>query len=392
MKVEDRVRSAATVPQKLSPAAEQAMLSDLAGELHVAVRERWPAYYPARPGHGQPTITVTPRRCGFSVILRADLEFPQGPAAERLIVKIRREHRNGSFLRSDLSERTIALSRTEYDEHLAAYRFFDRKDGGLSVVRPIEFIEPFNAIVVEHASGSDLSKLVKGNSHLAGPAIRRCGEWWRLFHHELHEARFRGWDPGSIDEGLDRRLARLRVFGVPAATLEALHQEIRATARRVPHVEVPVSRVHGDCKLRHVWATVDGVQVLDFGNTKVGDSWTDPAALVVELSLYSLWTARMDAALKAAEMRTLLRAYFGGPPPAAFALYVVDCLLKKWHRRLRSWGPGGGLTRLRHSLRTAGLDKSVDRLYIDRWFSTQTRAWLAAADGTAPGWLQAVVN
>jgi hypothetical protein len=144
--------------------------------------------------------------------------------------------------------------------------------------------------------------------------------------------------------------------------------------------------------LRHVWATADGIQVLDFGNAKSGDSWIDPAALVVELSLYSLWTRRLDSAAKVPDMRTLLNAYFGGPPPAAFSLYVVDCLLKKWHRRLRKWGPGAGLTQLHSSLKTARLDKSVERLYIDRWFSGQVRAWLALAEGRPPKWLAPVME
>ena len=101
---------------------------------------------------------------------------------------------------------------------------------------------------------------------------------------------------------------------------------------------------------------------------------------------------RIDSEPTVAEMRTLLRAYFDGPPPAAFSLYVVDCLLKKWHRRLRNWGPGSGLNRLRQSLRTARLDKPLERLYIDRWFTTQVRAWLALADGRPPAWLQIVVE
>lgn len=372
--------------------AEEPLLSALASELHVEVRQRWRTYYENRAGQGVPAITLTPRQCGFSAIFRADLEFPEAPAHESIIIKIRREHKHGSFHRSDLTERTLALSRAEYNEHVRAHTFFEGKPDGLSVVRPLDFIESFNALVVEHAVGKDLSKLVARGSSLASASIDRCGHWWRLFHHDLHNSRDRAWDPHAVDAALERRLMRLRRIGAPADILETLQDEIRTAARRVPPVRVPVSLVHGDCKLRHVWATADGIQVLDFGNTKIGDSWIDPAALVVELSLYSLWSRRMDSALKAGDMRTLLRAYFGGPPPAAFSLYVVDCLLKKWHRRLRSWGPGAGLTRLRQSLRTAGLDKPVERLYIDRWFTTQVRAWLAVAEGHPPAWLQTVVD
>ena len=89
---------------------------------------------------------------------------------------------------------------------------------------------------------------------------------------------------------------------------------------------------------------------------------------------------------------TLLHAYFDGPPPAAFSLYVVDCLLKKWHRRLRNWGSGAGVHRLRRSLKAAGLATRLERLYIDRWFTFQIRSWLALAEGHPPAWLRPVVE
>ena len=50
------------------------------------------------------------------------------------------------------------------------------------------------------------------------------------------------------------------------------------------------------------------------------------------------------------------------------------------------------MTRLHESLQSAGLDKSIERLYIDRWFTTQIRAWLTFADGNAPAWLQPLME
>jgi hypothetical protein len=385
------VRQAVAIQSSTTP-SESHLIDALASELRAEVIQRWATYYPWRVATGVPDITLTPRQCGFSAIFKVDLDFPSDPQRESFVIKIRREQKHGSFLRTDLTERTLALSRTEYREHVRAYTFFCGKVAGLSVVRPLDFIESHNALVVEHARGRDLSKLVKQRDASAQASVQRCGEWWRRFHHELHQSHEHMWDPDLATAALDQRLTRLRRFNAPADLLETLRAEILRASRLVAPVPVPVSLVHGDCKLRHVWATPQGIQVLDFGNTKIGDSWSDPAALVVELSLYSLWSRRVDALLKGAEIRTLLFAYFGGPPPTAFSLYVVDCLLKKWHRRLRKWGPGPGMTRLRRSLHTAGLDKRVERLYIDRWFTGQIRAWLAMAGGTPPAWLKTVVE
>lgn len=385
----ERVPRVESRPRR-SGEASRRQLDRLAAELHAELGRRWPSYYP-ESAEKAPAIALSPRHCGFSVIFKADLDFARGEH-KSLIIKIRREQKHGSVLRADLSERTLALSLAEYEEHLKAYQFFLQRSDELSVVRPLDFIASHNALVVEHAAGSDLATLAKQGGPLASRSIRRCGQWWRLFHHELHQARNRGWDPAMLDAGLDWRLSRLRDIGAPRSALDDLYREITAAARRAPAAAVPESVVHGDCKLRHVWATPRQIQVLDFGNAKSGCSWIDPAALVVELSLYSLWTRHLDSGSKVADIRTLLHAYFEGQPPAAFSFYVVDCLLKKWHRRLRSWGPGAGLTRIRRSLQAAGLDKGIERLYVDRWFSGQIRAWLALADGRPPRWLRPVVE
>jgi hypothetical protein len=362
-----------------------------AAEMQEYVRAQWRRYYPGHAGSGEPSITVTPRHFGFSLILQVDLVFPAG-GNERFMIKIRRQQKHGSFVRADLSERILELSRVEFAEHRKAWDFFRAQPAGLSVVRPLDFVESHNAFIVEHAAGEDLSKLVKRRDPIAPAALERCGHWWRAFHHELHRAEPHEWDPSRIDAAVERRFKKLRTIGAPADTLASLGDEIRSAARRVTPVPLPIGLAHGDCKLRHVWATAGGIEVLDFGNAKIDVVWIDPAALIVELSLYTLWTHRMDAAPRVDDMRRLLHAYFEGPPPRAFALYVVDCLLKKWHRRLRSWGPGVGMTRLQGSLRSAGLDKSLERLYIDRWFTTQVRAWLALAEGTPPSWLAPVLE
>ena len=276
---------------------ESDLVTALAAELRELVSARWPMYYPGRK-EAAPEIVLTPRHFGFSIIFQVDLAFPAGGGSKRFMIKIRRQQKHGSFVREELSDATIAASRAEYAEHLKAYRFFDEDPNGLSVVRPLDYIESHNAFVVEHASGQDLSKLVRDGSPIVEGALSRCGAWWRMFHRELHEASERDWDPRVIDGMLDRRFTRLHKIGAPVDSLFPLREEISAAARRVQSVKVPVSLVHGDCKLRHVWATSDGIQVLDFGNAKVGDSWIDPAALVVELSLYSLWTRRMNTVPK----------------------------------------------------------------------------------------------
>lgn len=371
-----------------APPSEPRLLAALATELGGEIERRWRGYYPERAACATPAIVMQTRQCGFSALYKVDLRFEDPPATEQLMVKIRREGRFGPFLLAELSARTVSASRLEYDEHVRAYQFFRARSRELSVVRPLDYLPDYNAILVNYASGRPLSTIAQDPGNDGVQALGRCGQWWRLFHHELHGARDRPWDAKVIDGYVERRLKRLKKVGVPEDTLRKVQDEVRDSTRRITPAPVPVSLIHGDCKLRHVWGTSEGIEVLDFGNTKTGDSWIDPAALVVELSLYSLWTTRLDSEPHVDHMRSLIRAYFDGPPPPAFALFVVDCLLKKWHRRLRDWGAGSGLRRVRQTLATVGLEKGVDRLYLDRWFTTQVRAWLAVAEGQPPAWLR----
>lgn len=363
-------------------------LASISADLQAHVLDRWRAYFPARASASPPDVQLTVRHFGFSVLFEGMLTFPADARPERFMVKVRRNQRYGSIVPDDVNDRTLLLARKEYDEHVRAYQFFLNAPAELSVVRPIDYIERYHAFVVEHAAGRDLSKIVRSGEPIAVRSLERCGAWWRAFHDDLQQAQRCAWTADRLDRRLARRLERLRAIGAPVSLIAQLERDARAVARRVGPCQVPVSVIHGDCKLRHVWASPTGIQVLDFGNTKKGDSWMDPASLIAELSLYSLWSPRLHTASHLALMQAVVAGYFGDHPPAAFWLYVADSLFKKWHRRLRNWGPGPGMMRIRRSLKRVRLDAPVERLYIDRWFATQIRAWLALADGQPPDWLK----
>src|SRR5687767_2267812 len=90
---------------------ERQLLSELAAEVRDLAAERWRSYYIARAALPEPTITVTPRQFGFSVIFQVDLQFPNGGGSECFMVKIRRQQRAGSFVQEEMTDRTLALSR-----------------------------------------------------------------------------------------------------------------------------------------------------------------------------------------------------------------------------------------------------------------------------------------
>src|SRR5687768_16694000 len=76
----------------------------LVRDLRSQMLHRWPTYYPHHASSDLAKMSLDLRECGYSVILKARLEFPRQNAHERLVVKIRREQKYGSILFDDVTE------------------------------------------------------------------------------------------------------------------------------------------------------------------------------------------------------------------------------------------------------------------------------------------------
>jgi aminoglycoside phosphotransferase (APT) family kinase protein len=160
--------------------------------------------------------------------------------------------------------------------------------------------------------------------------------------------------------------------GVTTRTALRITDSLLDRAAQLSEREAETSILHGDFKLRHVWASSQGIQVLDFGNSSVGDCCYDIAALMTQIIAQPLWHARGDYSCIDSYCRALLDGYFENrniPPTLQF--YVVELLLRTWCRRLNAWGRNRSLTLLHRACRIGRVARFVDRWYIDRWFESQ---------------------
>jgi Ser/Thr protein kinase RdoA (MazF antagonist) len=227
--------------------------------------------------------------------------------------------------------------------------------------------------VIEKASGCDLGELARKDEAATLAAVRRCGQWLRAYHEKVHKARPRNWTQGEFDARLMKRRDKLVALGVPARNIDPLLTEIVKVARTCRQREVPCSMLHGDYKLRHVWASPDAIQVFDFGNVHVGPCYIDVAAFLVELSVMKLGHPWFDTERVRRYTETFLRGYFPSHPPQLLGLFVVESLLKKWMRRRRTWSRAAMGTTLQTCVKRIGAKSLVERWYLDRWFTTRIR-------------------
>jgi hypothetical protein len=360
--------------------ATAAMADDnLQQEIRARIETCWPKYFPSLTTRTAPEIVC--RRGadsrGFSVMFEFELTFARA-RSEHVLVKVRRDSRFGPYLPQEVTE-APELLRREFDELSRAYQYFEKRGNGLSVVRPLDYCEELNAVFIEKATGCDLGLVARNDEAAAIAAFRQCGQWLRAFHEKVHDTRPRIWTIGEFEARLMRRREKLVALGVPPAQLDPLLHQVVQLGRTYRHREVPYSLLHGDYKLRHIWASTGSIQVFDFGNVHTGPCYVDVAAFLVELSVLRLGHPWFDSERVNRYTDTFLRAYFPMQPPPLVSLFVVEALMKKWMRRRRTWSRTSVASRLQTYVRRLGAKSLIERLYLDRWFAARIRESLEMA-------------
>jgi hypothetical protein len=344
---------------------------NLEAKIRARIERCWPKYFPSLATRPAPDIVChrTVER-GFSVMFEYELKFAR-PGSEHLLVKVRRDSRFGAYLPQQVTQ-APELLRREYDELTRAHRYFERSSA-LRVVRPLDYCPELNAVAIEKATGVDLGVLARTDEAASLAAFRRCGQWLRAFHEKVHTARPRVWTVGEFEARVNRRREKLVALGVPARRLDPLLRDAIKLGRACRQREVPYSLLHGDYKLRHIWASPGSIQVFDFGNVSTGACYVDVAAFLVELSVLKLGHPWFESDRVRRYSETFLRGYFPIQPPPLLGLYVVEGLLKKWMRRRRTWSRTRVASGLQTCVRRMGAKSLVERWYLDRWFVGRIR-------------------
>jgi thiamine kinase-like enzyme len=352
---------------------ESKLQTYLQGEIRDKIERRWRTYFPARAGESSPqTVCGKIHVRGYSIVFEYRLKFSEPNRSEHIFAKIRRKQAFGSYDRKDLTDRALIRCQTEFEELSRAFDFFSARKDGMGVVRPLDYLDEYNAVLVESASGSDIGILIQERPQRLCDYLKRCGQWLRIFQNELHGVQQRTWKAAEFEANLLKRIDAVRNHGVAARTLQQISESILSRLNSIPSRDVPWSMLHGDYKPRHIWATPNAIQVIDFGNSHEGDCYRDVAAFLVELKLLSLIRPWFGAHSSDAHSEAFLAGYFnGGAVPAVLRLYMIEALLKKWERRLRRWSRNSFVLEVQRYLRRLKAAETVEALYLNRWFTAR---------------------
>jgi hypothetical protein len=359
-------------------AGEQKLLASLQRNIQRKIEERSRHYFPDDAQASAPeTICTRIHVRSYSVLFEYDLSFAPLRPIRQIFAKIRRNEGGfGAYDQKHLTDRARLRCKTEFEQLSKAFTFFSARKDGLGVVKPLDHLAEHNAIVFEKASGHDIGRLVgKQHSNLC-EYLGRCGQWLRVFQNDLHRLRQRAWNASKFEEDLGKRIEALQKRGVPQRDLEQITDSILAAASSVAAQNVPWSRLHGDYKPRHIWATPDSIQVIDFGNSHEGDCYKDIAAFLVELKVLPLINPWFDGRKSLRYSEAFLNGYFNGCVPGVLRFYMIEALLKKWERRLVRWSGNKFVIEIQRCLRRVGSAEIFEHLYLNRWFGARVRELL----------------
>jgi aminoglycoside phosphotransferase (APT) family kinase protein len=359
--------------RRMSRSEERAALHSIGRQISQEIVKRAPGYLDAAASR----VSVEehgPLSVGYSVIFRFSLSATPGSKVH-VFVKVPRAWKHGPFLPSELTGPTATRAQTEFALLSRTHEFFSARGSIIGVVRPYDYLGEYQAIVMERASGTPVQRHLSSTSQVGLRQVEWCGEWLRLFHREMHRPATMPWNADAFLEHIDRRLLPLRARGIPQLQLTRIREAISQTAVDIPGQTVEHSTLHGDFKLRHIFATENAIQVLDFGNSWFGDCQRDVAAFLVEVVVRSLWKPWWRQFCIQQYCEAFLRGYYGAAgPPLTLRLYVAEYMLKKWNRRLAVWADSVALKLLQYTLGACHIRRTLERGYLNRWFESRITA------------------
>lgn len=275
--------------------------------------------------------------------------------------------------------------RVEYEALVAIHDYFNAlQDARFAAIRPLDFIAPHHAVVMEAVQEPSLRALfVKASRIYPWPeaqslaqCFRHAGGWLRAFHAMSRGEHATPRDVYARDffSAIEKYSAFLAEALHEPAFFENLTRTVNGSARGILPEHLPVGLTHGDYALRNLLIGPNcRVRAIDTQAKWLMPIYEDLAYFLVGLSttwpqVLSQGLAFSERALQCYE-KEFLSGYFEREPIPweTIRLFKIKILLLKWSANLhRMQQPGAGLqarvTTLRRKLFQRYFRKSVARL------------------------------
>ncbi len=288
------------------------------------------------------------------------------------------------------SESPTASLRLEYEALLAIQEHFTAlHDARFGVIRVLDFVPDYPAIVMEDLSGPTLRRVFLDTARWhARPArerayrgFRNAGAWLRAFHSipAKEEQRNGGADPAEVAQSIARNAQVLGEILSEGNDFRGLAEEAAAQVSDLLARPLPVGLRHGDFAMRNLLC--DGDSRITASDTRARSRvvcYQDLAYFLTESTTLGLQRLTGGLAFDRRHLvrceQEFLQGYFQEEPPpqGALRLYRTAALLEKWATRARSKSVGSAWYLPRKMLHHAAGDWFFRRTLMQVWQSPAT--------------------
>jgi hypothetical protein len=259
-----------------------------------------------------------------------------------VLVKIPRKSHHQMIDEALLSEKMRENTRAHYDFMVLTHRVFENvQDSHCFAIRPLGYLERWNAIAMLEAEGQTLTEMlfwgVPPQNREFFEHLENAARWLRIYYEQIGELSMEMFSSDTIKNQVDTLLANLFKYSHGAVDVAPIR--ISLLSMIMDNREVPVARVHDDYKYSNVLISAEGRACgFDFPRRVPSRKpiYADLASLMSdpETRIACMLTGGffLSSRFLVQARRSILKGYFDGDPhdDVVFDFYCAIAVLTKW--------------------------------------------------------------
>jgi thiamine kinase-like enzyme len=274
-----------------------------------------------------------------SFILRYPVSLANGKK-KTVLVKIRRNPKMESLSQAIATDLHTNVP-IEYRSLEFVYERLAGKDPDLSVIRPLDYIEPYYAIVMEEYPSHPLRKILAdqrngGNIHELVDAATKTGKWLHYFHHHVNTPEEVSFSNEDILREVEQYARRLEKSSHGRAQTQEILDQFAEKMKHVQLDSMIFSQSHADMTCDNVlYSEEQKVCVIDI-KTRLAPIYSDLGLILThpetfKQQIFSAGLYLPESLLKIYR-EAILAGYFRQEPQDKFlvSIYSAIKVLDKW--------------------------------------------------------------
>lgn len=261
-----------------------------------------------------------------------------------------------------------------YQHLVRVYEFSTRLPEELNVVRPLDCLPEFGAIVTERVDGEALKNVLRSGQRSGDhrDILRNCGRFFRAYHEELGHLTWQTDFREKYLQEFRESMGLLKANGVRRGEAQEILAEVEKGVGRLKD-GVPICSTEKDYRPGNIIIQRTRIFLIDVDPPISRPVYEDHAKFLNDLTTLFLGTPWFLFGHQAplALRREFLAGYFGESIPIDLvSLFCAKNLCYRWHRALKSLLAG------RYQRNRFLMPQALYRRQIDRFFYTEIMAQL----------------